>query len=101
MVNLGDIFPNFEAETTIGSIKFHNWLGNSWGLLFSYLADFTPVCLSELARVVRLNLEFKKRGVKMIAISCDSVETHKIWLRASKHPRKMLVQKISLSHYWR
>jgi 1-Cys peroxiredoxin 6 len=84
MVNLGDIFPNFEAETTIGKINFHDWLGDLWGVLFSHPADFTPVCTTELARVVQLQSEFEKRGVKVIALSCDPVETHRKWLNDIK-----------------
>ncbi|KAJ8921080.1 hypothetical protein NQ315_015876 [Exocentrus adspersus] len=79
MVNLGDIFPNFSAKTTIGDIQFHDWLQDSWGILFSHPADFTPVCTTELARVVNLYPEFVKRNVKVIALSCDSVENHKKW----------------------
>ncbi|XP_071096407.1 peroxiredoxin-6-like [Haliotis cracherodii] len=79
MVNLGDIFPNFKAETTIGSIDFHEWLGGSWAILFSHPADYTPVCTTELGRVVQLVPEFSKRAVKMIALSCDDVVSHKGW----------------------
>ncbi|KAA0708821.1 Peroxiredoxin-6 [Triplophysa tibetana] len=76
---LGDVLPNFEAETTIGKIKFHEFLGNSWGILFSHPRDFTPVCTTELARAAKLSDEFKKRDVKMIALSIDSVEDHRKW----------------------
>uniref|UniRef100_A0A673MW97 Peroxiredoxin-6 n=1 Tax=Sinocyclocheilus rhinocerous TaxID=307959 RepID=A0A673MW97_9TELE len=76
---LGDVLPNFEAETTIGKIKFHEFLGNSWGILFSHPRDFTPVCTTELARTAKLHDEFKKRDVKMIALSIDSVEDHRKW----------------------
>uniref|UniRef100_A0A8C2ADV8 Peroxiredoxin-6 n=1 Tax=Cyprinus carpio TaxID=7962 RepID=A0A8C2ADV8_CYPCA len=76
---LGDVLPNFEAETTIGKIKFHEFLGNSWGILFSHPRDFTPVCTTELARAAKLHEEFKKRDVKMIALSIDSVEDHRKW----------------------
>ncbi|KAK2835801.1 hypothetical protein Q5P01_016285 [Channa striata] len=76
---LGDEFPNFEADTTIGRIKFHDFLGSSWGILFSHPKDFTPVCTTELARAARISDEFKKRGVKMIALSIDSVEDHRNW----------------------
>ncbi|XP_051501625.1 peroxiredoxin-6-like [Myxocyprinus asiaticus] len=76
---LGDVFPDFHAETTIGKIKFHDFLGNSWGILFSHPRDFTPVCTTELARAAKLSDEFKKRGVKMIALSIDSVEDHRKW----------------------
>ncbi|KAK4880538.1 hypothetical protein RN001_008684 [Aquatica leii] len=79
MVNLGEPFPNFQANTTIGPIEFYNWLGNSWGILFSHPSDFTPVCTTELARVLQLYGEFEKRGVKVIALSCDSVESHHGW----------------------
>jgi len=79
MVNLGELFPNFQAKTTIGPIQFYDWLGSSWGILFSHPADFTPVCTTELARVVQLYSEFQKRGVKVIALSCDSVESHNQW----------------------
>lgn len=76
---LGDEFPNFEADTTIGRIKFHDFLGNSWGILFSHPRDFTPVCTTELARAAKISDEFKKRGVKMIALSIDSVADHHSW----------------------
>ncbi|XP_038572324.1 peroxiredoxin-6 [Micropterus salmoides] len=76
---LGDEVPNFEADTTIGRIKFHDFLGSSWGILFSHPRDFTPVCTTELARAAKLSGEFKKRGVKMIALSIDSVEDHRNW----------------------
>nr|ADI78069.1 peroxiredoxin 6 [Sparus aurata] len=76
---LGDEFPNFEADTTVGRIKFHDFLGSSWRILFSHPRDFTPVCTTELACAAKLTDEFKKRGVKMIALSIDSVEDHKAW----------------------
>ncbi|XP_072295137.1 peroxiredoxin-6 [Eucyclogobius newberryi] len=76
---LGDVFPNFEADTTIGRIKFHDFLGDSWGVLFSHPRDFTPVCTTELACAAKVSDEFKKRGVKMIALSLDSVEDHHKW----------------------
>lgn len=80
MVNLGDIFPDFRADTSQGKIEsFHQWIGNSWAIMFSHPADFTPVCTTELCRVNDLKSEFEKRGVKMIAVSCDSVESHKGW----------------------
>ncbi|KAM6921734.1 peroxiredoxin-6 [Xenentodon cancila] len=76
---LGDEFPNFEADTTVGKIKFHDFLGDSWGILFSHPRDFTPVCTTELACAAKISDEFKKRGVKMIALSIDSVEDHHGW----------------------
>nr|ADK11694.1 glutathione peroxidase [Strongylocentrotus intermedius] len=81
MPNLGDTFPNFNADTSDGAIKFHEWLGNSWGILFSHPADYTPVCTTELGRVATLTPEFEKRGVKLIALSCDGVESHRGWIK--------------------
>lgn len=81
MVNLGDVFPNFEADTTAGKIKFHEWLDNSWAILFSHPRDYTPVCTTELGRVVQLQPEFQKRSVKMIALSCDDVDSHNGWTK--------------------
>ncbi|XP_011506068.1 PREDICTED: peroxiredoxin-6 [Ceratosolen solmsi marchali] len=80
MVLLGDTFPNFTAQTNIGEIDFHNWLGDSWGILFSHPNDFTPVCTTELARVVKLFPEFQRMGIKIIALSCDSVDSHLRWI---------------------
>jgi len=76
---LGDVFPNFEADTTIGKIKFHDFLGDSWGILFSHPRDFTPVCTTELSCAALKSDEFKKRNVKMIALSIDSVADHLSW----------------------
>lgn len=81
MINLGSTFPNFEADTTVGKIKFHDWLGESWGILFSHPSDFTPVCTTELARVLQLIKEFEQRTCKVIALSCDSVESHHDWIK--------------------
>lgn len=79
-LHLGDQVPNFEADTTAGHINFYDWLGNSWGLLFSHPADFTPVCTTELGRVANLSEEFAKRNVKPIAISVDPLESHHGWI---------------------
>ncbi|NWT38152.1 PRDX6 protein, partial [Chroicocephalus maculipennis] len=76
---LGDEAPNFEAETTQGRIRFHDFLGDSWGILFSHPRDFTPVCTTELGRAAKLAPEFSKRNVKMIALSIDSVQDHLSW----------------------
>ncbi|KAM9849241.1 peroxiredoxin-6 [Aulostomus maculatus] len=76
---LGDTFPNFEADTTVGRIRFHEFLGDSWGILFSHPRDFTPVCTTELACAAKISSEFQKRSVKMIALSIDSVDDHNSW----------------------
>ena len=79
-LHLGDIAPDFQAESTLGHISFHNWIGDSWALFFSHPADFTPVCTTELGKTALLNGEFTKRGVKAIAISVDSLESHNKWV---------------------
>jgi alkyl hydroperoxide reductase subunit AhpC len=80
-IRLGDVAPDFTAETTEGNIKFHEWLGTSWGVLFSHPADFTPVCTTELGAVAKLKEEFKKRDVKVIALSVDPIESHFQWIK--------------------
>ena len=80
-LRLGDIAPDFHAETTEGSIQFHEWLGDSWGVLFSHPADFTPVCTTELGTVANYVPEFKKRNTKVIALSVDGLESHKEWIK--------------------
>ena len=79
-IRLGDEAPDFSAETTAGPINFHEWLGDSWGVLFSHPADFTPVCTTELGVVANIEEEFKKRGVKIIALSVNSVGDHEGWI---------------------
>ena len=79
-LRLGDIAPDFEANTTQGPIKFHEWLGDSWGLLFSHPADFTPVCTTELGKTALLKGEFEKRGVKVLAVSVDDIDSHNRWI---------------------
>lgn len=79
-IRLGDTAPDFTAETTEGTIQFHEWLGDGWGVLFSHPKDYTPVCTTELGRVARLKGEFTKRNVKVIALSVDGVEDHKGWI---------------------
>ena len=78
-VRIGDEAPDFTAETTEGTIHFHDWLGSSWGVLFSHPKDFTPVCTTELGYVARVKSEFDKRNTKVIGLSVDSVEDHKKW----------------------
>ena len=73
-IRLGDVAPDFKADTTEGVIQFHQWLGNSWGVLFSHPADFTPVCTTELGAVAKLRAEFDKRNVKVVALSADPLD---------------------------
>ena len=80
-LRLGDIAPDFEAETTQGKIKFHDWLGDSWGVLFSHPADFTPVCTTELGTMANYYPEFEKRNVKVIALSVDGLDSHMEWIK--------------------
>lgn len=79
-LRLGDIAPDFEAKTTMGPIRFHEFLGDSWGLLFSHPADFTPVCTTELGRTANLKSEFDKRNVKVLAVSVDDLDSHNRWI---------------------
>ncbi|KAG8132906.1 hypothetical protein E2320_010725 [Naja naja] len=78
---LGDEAPNFQADTTHGPIRFHEFLGDSWGILFSHPRDFTPVCTTELGRAAKLAPEFAKRNVKLIALSIDDVSDHLAWCK--------------------
>jgi len=80
-LRLGDEAPNFTAETTEGTINFHEWLGNGWGILFSHPKDFTPVCTTELGTMAKIIPEFKKRNVKVLAISVDPIDSHKGWIK--------------------
>ncbi len=79
-IRLGDTAPDFTAETTEGTIEFHKYLGDSWGVLFSHPKDYTPVCTTELGRVANLKSEFDKRNVKVLALSVDPVDSHKGWI---------------------
>ncbi|MEZ7498878.1 peroxiredoxin [Flavobacterium sp. Arc3] len=91
-LRLGDIAPDFEAETTMGEIKFHEWLGDSWGVLFSHPADFTPVCTTELGAVANYYPEFVKRNTKVIALSIDGLESHLEWIKDIEEVQNVTLQ---------
>jgi alkyl hydroperoxide reductase subunit AhpC len=78
-LTIGDNAPDFQAETTEGTISFHDWLGDSWGVLFSHPKDFTPICTTELGYMAKIKPDFEKRGVKIIGLSVDPVENHSKW----------------------
>ncbi|MEP1086669.1 peroxiredoxin [Algoriphagus sp.] len=79
-LRLGDLAPNFTADTTEGQLDFHEYLGDGWGILFSHPADYTPVCTTELGAVAKLKEEFAKRNTKVLALSVDGIESHKGWI---------------------
>jgi alkyl hydroperoxide reductase subunit AhpC len=90
-LRLGDIAPDFEQDSSIGKIKFHEWAGDSWVVLFSHPADFTPVCTTELGLTAKLKPEFEKRNVKAIALSVDPAEAHKNWIRDIEETQQTVV----------
>jgi alkyl hydroperoxide reductase subunit AhpC len=90
-LQLGDTAPDFEAETTLGRITFHEWLAGDWGVLFSHPRDFTPVCTTELGQVARLQRQFDERGVKLIALSLDTLQSHQQWLEDIRETQGTIV----------
>src|SRR5580765_4724710 len=80
-VRIGDLAPDFVATSTEGEIRFHEWMGDQWAVLFSHPKDFTPVCTTELGAVARLNPEFERRGVKVLGLSVEGVREHEGWTR--------------------
>ncbi len=91
-IKLGDTAPNFQAETSAGDINFYDYLGDSWGILFSHPADYTPVCTTELGYTSKLKSEFEKRGTKVIALSVDGVEDHLNWINDINETQNTEVQ---------
>lgn len=90
-IRLGDTAPDFEQDSSLGKIKFHNWAGDSWVVLFSHPADFTPICTTELGLTAKLKPEFDKRNVKAIALSVDSAESHLGWIKDINETQKTVV----------
>jgi alkyl hydroperoxide reductase subunit AhpC len=90
-LRLGDTAPDFEQDSTIGRIRFHDWAGDSWVVLFSHPADFTPVCTTELGLTAKLKPEFDKRNVKAIALSVDPAEQHKAWIKDIEETQQTVV----------
>ena len=80
-LRLGDTAPNFKAKTSLGEIDFYEYLGTSWGVLFSHPADYTPICTTELGRTAQLDEEFRKRNVKVLAVSVDGLDRHEGWIK--------------------
>lgn len=91
-IKLGDTAPDFQAETSAGDLNFYEYLGDSWGILFSHPADYTPVCTTELGYTSKLKEEFDKRGTKVIALSVDGVEDHQNWIRDINETQETDVQ---------
>jgi thioredoxin-dependent peroxiredoxin len=88
LIRLGDIAPDFLAQTTEGMLSFHKWIGESWCILFSHPKDFTPVCTTELGMAAKMGAEFQKRKVKILALSVGNVDTHKKWIPDINHTQK-------------
>lgn len=90
-LRIGDVAPDFTVGTTEGEINFYKWLGDSWGILYSHPADFTPVCTTELGRTAQLKSEFEKRNTKVLAVSVDTVESHNEWVKDINETQNCLV----------
>jgi len=90
-LRLGDIAPNFQVNTTAGQLNFYEYLGDSWGVLFSHPADFTPVCTTELGKTALLQEEFSKRNVKVLAVSVDSIDKHHEWVKDINETQQVTV----------
>ncbi|WP_185268175.1 peroxiredoxin [Halopseudomonas xiamenensis] len=90
-IRLGDIAPDFEQDSSAGTIRFHDWLGDSWGILFSHPADFTPVCTTELGLTAKLEDQFAERNVKAIALSVDPVDSHIEWIKDINETQNTIV----------
>jgi alkyl hydroperoxide reductase subunit AhpC len=90
-IRLGDIAPDFTAETSVGKINFYDYLGDGWGILFSHPADFTPVCTTELGTASKFKAEFDKRNVKMLALSVDGKESHNEWIKDINETQNTIV----------
>ncbi len=91
-IKLGDTAPNFQADSSVGKIDFYNYLGNSWGILFSHPADYTPVCTTELGMTAKLQSEFDNRNTKVLALSVDKVEDHQNWIRDINETQMTCIQ---------
>src|SRR5439155_10840947 len=86
-LSLGDTAPDFEAETTQGKIRFHDWIGDSWAVLFSHPKDFTPVCTTELGYMAKIGPEFERRNVKVVVLSVDPIHKHEKWADDIEEPQ--------------
>ncbi|MQM04402.1 hypothetical protein Taro_037204, partial [Colocasia esculenta] len=84
-LTIGDTIPNLEVDTTHGRMKLHDFVGDSWAIIFSHPGDFTPVCTTELGKMALQVEEFEKRGVKLLGVSCEDVRSHLVWIKDIEH----------------